>query len=164
MSRNTHSREHDHFGTDLDTNIVLDGSVGAISSGTTVHSALVSIADSPTTINLIIDGGGSAITAGIKGDVELPFSGVLTGAKILADQSGDIVFDLWKQVFASFPPTVTETITASAKPTIAGGISYEDTSLTGWTTTFAAGDILRINVDSASTITRATLSLSAHRT
>jgi hypothetical protein len=39
----------------------------------------------------------------------------------------------------------------------------QDTTLTGWTTAVAAGDILRFNVDSATTVTRVTLSLTATR-
>ena len=163
MTRSTHDRLLDHHSSDLDNNVVLVGAVGAISSGTTVHAALSTISATPTTINLVIDGGGSAISTGVKGDVLLPFSGTITEATLLADQSGDIVVDLWLQAYASFPPTVAQTITASAKPTIAADVKSRDSTLTGWTTAFAAGDVLRINVDSAATITRATLSLSVTR-
>jgi hypothetical protein len=64
------------------------------------------------------------------------------------DQTGSIVIDIWKRAHASYPPTVSQTITASAKPTISTGLSYEDTTLTGWTTSVTAGDWLFFNVDS----------------
>ena len=44
MSRNRHHRQRDHFGFDLDTAMILDGNVGDIPSGTTVHDALLMIA------------------------------------------------------------------------------------------------------------------------
>lgn len=165
-TRNTHHRQHDHFARDLDTNVELDGAIGSIADGTTVHSALSTIhatAHGSTTINVIIDGGGSAITTGVKGDVELPFAGTISAARMFADQTGSIVVNLWKDTYANFPPTVADKITASAPPTISTADKSQDTTLTGWTTTFAAGDVLRVNVDSATTITRVTLSLTVAR-
>ena len=116
------------------------------------------------TLNFVIDGGGSAITTGVKGDVVVDFAGVIESATLLADQSGSIVIDIWKDVYASFPPTVADTITASAKPTLSSADHSQDTTLTGWTTAISAGDVLRFNVDSASTVTRVTLALKLRRT
>ena len=110
-------------------------------------------------VELLIDGGGIAITTGIKADVVLPFAGTITGATLLADQSGSIVLDLWKDTYANFPPTVADTITSSAKPTLATALKSTDTTLTGWTKTFAKGDVLRVKVDSVATVTRVLLSL-----
>ena len=115
-------------------------------------------------LNFIVDGGGAAIATGVKGDVEFPFPCTITGYDMLADQSGSIVLNLWKQVYSSFPPTVTQKITASAPPTISSATKAQDNTLTGWTTSISAGDILRFNVDSASTIQRVTLVLRFTRT
>jgi hypothetical protein len=110
-------------------------------------------------ITFIIDGGGSAITTGQKGHLEIPFKCQIQRVTLLADQSGSIVIDIWKDSYANFPPTVADSITASAKPTLSSAQKYQDSTLTGWTTTINAGDILAFNVDSASTVTRVTLSL-----
>ena len=107
----------------------------------------------------VIDGGGSAIATGVKGDLEIPFACTINRATLLADQSGSIVIDIWKDGYANYPPTVADTITASAKPTLSGAAKSQDSTLTGWTTSISAGDILRFNVDSAATLTRVTLSL-----
>ena len=107
----------------------------------------------------IIDGGGAAITAGIKGDLVVPFACSIIDATLLADQTGSIVIDIWKDTYANFPPTVADTITASAKPTLSGASKSHDATLTGWTTSISAGDVLRFNVDSASTVTRVTVAL-----
>ena len=111
------------------------------------------------TINVIIDGGGSAITTGVKADLLIPYNCTITAARLLADQTGSIVVDIWKDTYANFPPAVGDTITASAKPTLSSATKYEDTTLTGWTVTLSAGDYLRFNVDSITTVTRVTLAL-----
>lgn len=111
------------------------------------------------TITFIIDGGGSTITTGIKGDLEIPFACTITAATLLADQSGSIVVNIWKDTYANYPPTVANKITASAPPTISSAVKSQDTTLTGWITSISAGNTLRFNVDSVTTIQRVTLSL-----
>lgn len=120
-------------------------------------------ADDLVSITFIIDGGGATITTGVKGDLEIPFSCTITVATLLADQSGSIVVNVWKDTFANFPPTVADKITASAPPTITTATNSKDSTLTGWTTSITAGDTLRFNVDSITTIQRVTLSLKVKR-
>jgi hypothetical protein len=110
-------------------------------------------------ITFTIDGGGSVPATGIKGDVSVPYACTITGARMLADQSGSAVIDVWKDTYANYPPTVADTITASAKPTISAATKSDDTTLTGWTTSITAGDTLRFNLDSVSTVTRVVLTL-----
>lgn len=105
-------------------------------------------------VAFIIDGGGSAITTGVKGDIALDFAATINQVTLLADQSGSIVVDIWKDTYANYPPTVADTITASAKPTLSSATKSKDSTLTGWTTSVASGDTLRFNVDSATTVTR----------
>lgn len=108
---------------------------------------------------IIIDGGGSVITTGLKGDLVIPFACTITGVTLLGDQSGSIVIDLWKDTYTNYPPTIADSIAASAKPTITTATKSQDTTLTGWTTSVAAGDIIRVNVDSVTTLTRVALIL-----
>jgi len=122
------------------------------SSGTEVN-----IATGLRTIGLTIDGGGSAITTGVKGYIEVPYTGTITGWTILGDVSGSMVVDVWKDTYANYPPTVADTIAGSEKPTISAALTGQDLSLSTWTTSVTAGDIIGFNVDSCSTITRATL-------
>jgi hypothetical protein len=121
-------------------------------------------ADLPTattvrSFGIVIDGGGAPITTGIAGDVVIPFAMTITSWTLIADQVGSIVIDLWKDTYANYPPTVADTITGSEKPTLSSVVKNQDTNLTTWTTAVAAGDIIRFNVDSASTATRITLSI-----
>jgi len=116
------------------------------------------------TLTFIIDGGGSAITTGIKGYLEIPFACTITQVTTLADQSGSIVVDIWKDTYANFPPTDADSITASAPPTLSGAAKAQDSTLTGWTTAISAGDILAFNVDSITTCERVTISLRCTKT
>ncbi|HEY4123758.1 MAG TPA: DUF2793 domain-containing protein [Rhizomicrobium sp.] len=115
-------------------------------------------------ITFVIDGGGSAITTGVKGDLLIPFDCTINSATLLADQSGSIVIDIWNDTYSNYPPTNADSIAASAKPTLSSAIKSQDATLTGWTASITAGQILRFNVDSASTLTRVTLALKVVRT
>lgn len=115
-------------------------------------------------ITFVIDGGGDAIAAGEKGHLEIPFACTIERATLLADRSGSIVVDIWKDTYGNFPPTSADSITASAKPTISSAQKSQDSTLSGWTKAIAAGDILAFNVDSCTTIQRVTVSLSVAKT
>ncbi len=93
---------------------------------------------------------GAAVTTGIKAYLSVPVDGTITKVRLFGGVSGSVVIDIFNDIFANFPPTVADTITASAKPTLSSAQSYEDTTLTGWTTSVSAGDVLAFNVDSAS--------------
>lgn len=67
--------------------------------------------------------------------------------------SGSCVVDIWNDTYAFFPPTSGDSITAAAKPTIAGATKYKDTTLTGWDKTVSADSILTLHLDSTSTFT-----------
>lgn len=114
-------------------------------------------------IEFVIDGGGSTIATGMKGYLEIPFACTINRWTLLGDQSGSIVVDVFKCDYASFDPTTTPAsgnkITASAPPTISTAKKAQSSTLTGWTTAVSAGDILAFNVNSVTTMQRATLSL-----
>lgn len=110
-------------------------------------------------VNLIIGDGVAALSTGLKGVLELPFAGTITQVSLVADASGSAVVDIWKDTYTNYPPTVADTICASAKPTLSSAVKYQDTTLTGWTKTFSAGDWIAINLDSVTTCKRLVLSL-----
>lgn len=116
-----------------------------------------------TSISFGKDYAGNVVATGIQGDLEVPFACVITAATLLANTSGNLVIDIWKAPFASFPPVVGNSIVGAAPPTLSAAASSRNTTLTGWTTTINAGDILRFNVNSSATVSRFTLSLTATR-
>lgn len=110
-------------------------------------------------ISVTFDGGGAAISANSLAYIEVPYACTINSWTVIADQSGSIVVDVWKDTYANYPPTVADTIAGSEKPTISSSTKGQDTSLSTWTTSVSAGDILAFNVDSCSTITKATVVL-----
>lgn len=112
---------------------------------------------SNVSINFVIDGGGSAITNGQKGHLEIPFAVVLDRWTILLDQSGSISLEVWKDSYANFPPTNADTI--NTDPYTVTSATKNTGSTLGTSSTINAGDILAYNVISAATATRATIAL-----
>lgn len=119
------------------------------------------------TVGIVIDGAGSTITTGVKGFIYIPYDCTILEATLLSSDaaatSGSIVIDIWKDVYVNYPPTIADTITASAKPTLSTAISSRDTTLTGWTKSIRAGDVLGFTVDSVTTLTKVTLILKVVR-
>jgi hypothetical protein len=145
------------------TNVTAGDIIGFnVDSATTITRLLVSLTvtrSSSSAIGITIDGAGTQITTGVKGSIEVPYACTIERATLLANQTGSIVIDIWKDSYANYPPVVGDSITASAKPTITAAVKSQDSTLTGWTLAVAAGDILRFNVDSCTDISTATLTL-----
>lgn len=114
-------------------------------------------------INYVIDGGGAVYATGLQGYLQVPFNCTITSVSMLADVTGSTVIDVWKDTYANYPPTVADSICAAAKPTISASNKSVNSTLTGWTTSITAGDVLAFNVDSVSTITRVTITLNVNK-
>lgn len=114
-------------------------------------------------IELILNGNGYVLTTGVKAYLEVPFACTLTSVVMLADVVGSMIVDIWKDTYANAPPTNADSITSATPPTLSSALKSTDTTLTGWTTAIAAGDVLAFNIDSASLISRVTISLKIAR-
>jgi hypothetical protein len=141
-------------GTDVTGWVVL-GSGGGGATGA---------AAGPRSVSLVIDGGGSVITTGVKGFTIVPYSGTITKWTLLSTDasvtSGSIVIDVWKRPYTfSYPPTVADSITPSARPTLSTATAAQSSTLTGWSPTVTAGDVFGFSVMSVSTLTKALLVL-----
>jgi len=115
-------------------------------------------------IPFVIDGGGAVIATGIAaGDIPIPRPLHLYGWEVLADQSGAIVVDVWADTYANYPPTDADSIAGTDEPEIvASGTKAQNLNIAGgtqWTVDLAAGQRLRFNVDSVTSITYATIIL-----
>lgn len=119
--------------------------------------------DDDVAIEIMLGNGVNEILTGVQCYVEMPFAMTIEAARVVSKESGSIVIDVWKDTYANFPPTDADTITASAPPTLSSAAKAEDTDLTGWTKALAKGDWLAFNVDSVTTCTLVTLSLSGKR-
>lgn len=138
--------------------VAVAGSIKELPAGDSLKGDLAQL-------TVVIDGGGATITTGVKGDFgPFAFPCDIVDVTALADQSGSIVVDVWKDSYANYPPVDADSITASAPVTISSATKSQDATLTGWTKAIAAGDTLRFNVDSVTTIQRVTITIKLRKT
>jgi hypothetical protein len=93
-------------------------------------------------------------------DFSIPVSCTIKQVTLLSDVVGNAVVDIRKISFASFPSGAAS-ICASTKPALSATQKFRDVDLTGWTTAVGTGDILRVFVESVSTITRLSVGIDA---
>lgn len=119
-------------------------------------------------VEYVMDGGGAQLSTGLHGVLQVPFGGLITGVSLLGDQTGSAVVDIWKCSSANYNPpshpAVADTITAAALPTITSATKYSDTTLTGWTKSFAANDVFAFNINSVTNFTRLVVCLTVTKT
>ncbi|HWD38914.1 MAG TPA: hypothetical protein VG944_08710 [Fimbriimonas sp.] len=120
-------------------------------------------------IPFVFGDGVNAITAtGLVISIPIPFACTITAVTVLGVASGSTVIDIQKCTYAQFDggsthPVSGDSICAAAKPTISSGTKYTDSTLTGWTTSVSAGDILALNINSISGFLALTLELTVVR-
>jgi hypothetical protein len=131
-------------------------------------SGVASVAKLKRTLGLIMGDGTNVISTGVQGFLSVPVSATVVKVRLLsidaAVTSGSIVVDVWKDTYANYPPTGADSITAAAKPTISATTKSEDSTLTGWTTSLTAGDVLGFNVDSVTSLKRVAIELTVEET
>lgn len=130
------------------------GTFSGTSSGTNTGDQDLTAAKKRS-YGVVFDGGGSTPTPGTKRFTRVPVTGTVTKATIIGDVSGSAVVDVRTSTFSSYPTT--GSIAASAKPTLSSAQKAEDATLTGWTTTITAGDMLEFVLDSVTTCTTVTV-------
>lgn len=115
------------------------------------------------TIGLVIDGAGSAIAAGHKGQIgPFPFASTIAAWSLMADQSGSITIDILR---ANNAVPSTSIVGGGTKPNLTASQSALGVAPSGWTSVvLAPNDWLDVQVTAlATSITRATLALSYQR-
>lgn len=152
--------------------VTINGGISFGATGTaygTTGQALISAGDAPpvwtdqfTSVTFVFSGAGSPILSGYAGDLQIPFTGTITEATLVADQAGSINIAISKASYAGFPGSLTS-IVGAAPPTLSSQQKSTNTTLTGWTTLLTAGDILRFTVSSATAVTSVTLTLRVKR-
>ena len=143
------------------TNIVF---TTAPTSGQKVYVvALSTTADLTRTINFVVDAGSNPMSSGVKGDMTLDVTGKILSWTLIADQAGQMQFDIKKTDYANFPNF--SSICGTEKPTL-GNISAgssqrinKDTNLTTWNTNLNAGDILQFEIVYSLNIQRCVVSM-----
>ena len=143
------------------TNIIF---TTAPTSGQKVYVvALSTTADLTRTINFVVDAGSAPMSSGIKGDMTLDVTGKVISWMIIADQDGQIQFDIHKSDFANYPNFAS--ICGTERPQLgdittgATGRINRNTTISSWSPTLNSGDILEFEVVYALNIQRCTVSM-----
>lgn len=104
-------------------------------------------------LNIALRGGGSTISTGSAGNKRIASAATITGYTITSDASCSVTVDLWRTTYTAYDvsthPVDGDSITASAPITLTTATKAKDETLTDWTTTLSADDVIHVNVDSA---------------
>ena len=120
----------------------------------------------PGTIEYVVDGNTTAVTAGLKGYLEVPFACTLNYIDIYGNTTGDLEIDVWACTYDQFDAGATAPTAANS---ILGGSYPSFTSSTkarvsyGNQVSIAAGTILAFYIRSVSTLSKCTISLNIVR-
>lgn len=103
-------------------------------------------------ITVTFDGQGSVITGGVDYFISVPYTGTITEATLLGDVTGSIIIEVRKCTYTQFDagathPSSGDKINSFTPPTITTATKSDDTTLSGWTTAFTAGDIFGFHVN-----------------
>lgn len=100
----------------------------------------------PVTINLVLDGGGSSVTTGAKGYVEIPFNMTLLGWSLYADVSSTYktAVSVLSSSYASYPTATPIYLTVPSLDV--GTVKNTSSTLTGWSTNLQAGTVLHFGI------------------
>jgi hypothetical protein len=97
---------------------------------------------------MIWDGGGYYVQTGQTLRRQMPRAGSITAWYSDGDAAGSFVLSVQKAT--AWPPTALTSICASAPPTATTNQYASDSTLTGWTLAFAAGDWIVVAITSIS--------------
>jgi hypothetical protein len=99
----------------------------------------------PYVVGVTVDGGGSVVTTGVKGYMAAKQTGTITAWTVMADQAGDVEFDVTLDTpGVTYPPTTS--IVAAAPPALSAADYGTDNTLSGWTTAVTAGQVFGFEV------------------
>lgn len=149
--------------------VTINGSATGVTS-VTASSPLASSGGTTPNISATLPGGvgvsiyGSTVpNTGLLGFIQMPYSCTITSWTIITNSSsGSAQFDIKKSNYATYPTTTS--IVASAPPAVTTSQKATSSTLTGWTTTVTAGDVIEFYLTSVSTATILSLVLDVTRT
>lgn len=133
-------------------------------SGDTIYVVgLSTTADLTRTINFVVDSGSAPMSSGIKGEMTLDVTGEIQSWTVIGDKDGQIQFDIKKVDYANFPNFAS--ICGNERPQLGDiGSQLEErkntnTTISTWSKTLNAGDILQFEVIYSINIQRCVVSM-----
>jgi hypothetical protein len=148
--------------------VTVTGSASGVTS-VSATSPLASSGGTTPTISASLPSGigvsiyGAAVpNTGLLGFVQIPFNCTINSWTILMNATGSAQFDVQTSTYAGFPTT--SSIVASLPPVVTAAQSATSSTLTGWSTTIAAGTVVAFYLTSVSTATIISMTLKVTRT
>lgn len=103
--------------------------------------------------------GAISLPSTVPVDVIIPYACTLQEVDIITSGgSGSCVIDVWKAASLA-EPTSANDITGGSPPAISAGTGYANSTLSGWTTSFAQNDRVKFTLASTSVFTEVTIIL-----
>jgi len=143
------------------TNLIFTNAPG--STDTVYVVGLSTTADLTSTINFVVDAGSAPMSSGVKGDMTLDVTGKIISWTLIADQEGQVQFDIKKSDYTNFPNF--SSICGSERPQLGDittgveGRINRNTTISSWSPTLNSGDILQFEIVYALNIQRCVVSL-----
>jgi hypothetical protein len=122
--------------------------------------------DLPTDIEFVITNP-TGIQQGYAGGLVIPQTLTIVSWIVLAQQQGNIIFDVWKIPLATYlagtPPSSGNSITGSEQPSLVNQFSNSKSTLVGWTKNITQNDFVAFNIASVSGISQINITLQCVR-
>lgn len=83
-------------------------------------------------------------TGALKINLPIAINATITGWRLVCDVASTLSLDVWKK--AGVLPSIADTIVAATPPIVTAASVASSSTLTGWTTAIAAGDIVECSV------------------
>jgi hypothetical protein len=99
-------------------------------------------------IPFTLDGNGSSITTGYKGAVEIPFDCYIIAGRLSSPIACSVEIEVWRSTYAQLPQVAAHKISATDPLVLSSAEKSQNTTLTGWSRQFTAGDWAGFNVAS----------------
>lgn len=104
--------------------------------------------------------GATALASALTSCVPVYYAGSIQAVEIIGNVSGSITIDVQTVLHSAWTGTASvSSITAADIPALAAASKYTDTTLTGWTTTLAAGTDVCFVMSSPTTVAGASITL-----
>jgi hypothetical protein len=131
--------------------------------GAGAANALITALSLNAAIEFFMDGGGSVISTGVRGYIEVPFACTIAAWTVVSDQNG-LVCDIWR-ANGALPTSSAQSIVGGGNLPQSSGSTYSHAAPSSWTSvSLAKQDVLVFNVTLSSNITKCLVSLDVTRT
>ena len=135
---------------------------GSLAAGA-VTISLASETAKPCSASASFSGGTLDIAADTFCDLFVSQAFDITQVTLVGDPSGSIEVDILAVDISVFPPGPSDTICGGVPPALVAAATYQDSTLTGWTTSVPVNTVLRFIVNSCSGVTNANLVINGTR-